>query len=319
MSLTLVVDIFLCSYLVSRAPQETKRPRTDDRSPSSSPAAQDETEGSNKMNGAKAKPRGAAARNQRDKEMREEKERERAEAAGRRKGRAERRRGEGTPLIANLPEPWFLGSKPKDVDPPTLETENTNGDEAAQQVDTVEVETPDTPSASTASAPPVKKSGRPPSKRTGRGRGQHTRDNATPNTAASPTLRNPDDSPLSPSGRANGETSGNASDGATGKQGKVRNWRLEKISWNDIRKPAGAMLNYIQQRQLEMAENKGVAALMITQSAAGLTPDGKNAEDSPIPVDGEEDLEKFKNLTSVEMMDYLSRDIEHWNQMVKEV
>lgn len=42
--------------------------------------------------------RGAAARNHRDKEIRdreEKRERERADAAGRRKGRAERRRGDG--------------------------------------------------------------------------------------------------------------------------------------------------------------------------------------------------------------------------------
>jgi hypothetical protein len=44
----------------------------------------------------KQKPRGAAARSQREKELRDkERERERAEAANRRKGRAERRKAEG--------------------------------------------------------------------------------------------------------------------------------------------------------------------------------------------------------------------------------
>lgn len=53
--------------------------------------------------------RGAAARNHRDKEIRdreEKRERERADAAGRRKGRAERRRGDGifskTPTLASI-------------------------------------------------------------------------------------------------------------------------------------------------------------------------------------------------------------------------
>ncbi len=49
--------------------------------------------------GSHKKIRGAAARNHRDKELREreeKRERERADAAGRRKGRAERRRADGT-------------------------------------------------------------------------------------------------------------------------------------------------------------------------------------------------------------------------------
>lgn len=80
--------------LCCRTKPEIKRQRTGSRSPSGSPVIESEDD-STTVSAPKQKPRGAAAKSQREKELRE-KERERVEAANRRKGRAERRKGEGT-------------------------------------------------------------------------------------------------------------------------------------------------------------------------------------------------------------------------------
>lgn len=92
----------------SRRKEDTKRQRTG--SDSSSPPSDSKTllpnvdtdeeadRSTKAVSGSHKKMRGAAARNHRDKEIREreeKRERERADAAGRRKGRAERRRGDG--------------------------------------------------------------------------------------------------------------------------------------------------------------------------------------------------------------------------------
>lgn len=81
--------------LCHRNKPEIKRQRTGSRSPSGSPVLESEDEGT-RASALRQKPRGAAARSQHQKEQREkEKEKERNEAASRRKGRAERRKGEG--------------------------------------------------------------------------------------------------------------------------------------------------------------------------------------------------------------------------------
>lgn len=93
---------------ITRRKEDTKRQRTGSDSsslPSDSKTLlpnvdSDEGDQSTKAPAVSHKKmRGAAARNHRDKEIRdreEKRERERADAAGRRKGRAERRRGDGT-------------------------------------------------------------------------------------------------------------------------------------------------------------------------------------------------------------------------------
>ena len=87
--------------LCHRIKPEIKRQRTGSRSPSGSPVLESEDD-STRASAPRQKPRGAAARSQHQKEQREkEKEKERNEAASRRKGRAERRKGDGM-LTVNL-------------------------------------------------------------------------------------------------------------------------------------------------------------------------------------------------------------------------
>lgn len=111
-----LVMLTLLAFLSTR--QDIKRQRTASGSPSnpsnpntnstSQNADSDDGSPSNKDdgNGGPKKIRGAAARNHREKETRDreaEREKARADAAGRRKGRAERRRGDGIELIILWP------------------------------------------------------------------------------------------------------------------------------------------------------------------------------------------------------------------------
>ena len=174
---------------------------------------------------------------------------------------------------------------------------------------------PETSATEPKPAPAPRKSGRPPQKRQGRlGRNQYTRDAPTPTTNGTSPVPNID-APNSPQiSVTNGVSNGHeSSDGATGsKPVKSKNWRLEKLSWNDIRRPAGAMQNYIAQRQVEMAGEKST-------SAPPVQPPTTNGTQSPdtIKPDGD-DIEKFRNLSTLQMMDDLSRDLVHWQRMVKE-
>jgi hypothetical protein len=164
--------------------------------------------------------------------------------------------------------------------------------------------------------------GRPGNKRGQRlGRNQYTRDNPSSGTATSPGRVGDVNSPFSPPNKNGNGVDGNASDSA-GRQTKARNLKLEKMSWNEIRRPANAMLNYIQQRQVELAEkgNGGMPSNSTTSASLAVKPLLRPAGESSAPDDlnEEEDLEKFKNLTSVEMMDHLSRELELWHQTVKD-
>jgi hypothetical protein len=116
----------------------------------------------------------------------------------------------------------------------------------------------------------------------------------------------------------NGVSNGHDSSDGTGtgtagaKPTKTKNWRLQKLSWNDIRRPAGAMQNYIAQRQVEMAGEKLVTAPAV-QPTTALT-NGAPAREETQAADG--DMDKFKHLSTTQMMDHLSRDLVHWQQMI---
>lgn len=124
------------------------------------------------------------------------------------------------------------------------------------------------------------------------------------------------DAPNSPqTSVTNGVSNGHdSSDGASGqKPVKSKNWRLQKLSWNDIRRPAGAMQNYIAQRQVEMAGEKhpslAKAVQPLTNGVSDI--DGVKEEDN--------DIATFKDLSTTQMMDSLSRDLVYWQQMITEV
>jgi hypothetical protein len=158
--------------------------------------------------------------------------------------------------------------------------------------------------------PAPRRGGRPPQKARGRlGRNQYSRDTLPAANGASPADTPGSPQPSATNGISNGHDS---SDGtAGGKPAKSKNWRLQKLSWNDIRRPAGAMQNYIAQRQVEMAGEKAPAV----QLATGLTNGASTREEVNKDVG---DLDKFKHLSTTQMMDDLSRDLVHWQQMISQ-
>lgn len=76
-------------------------------------------------------------------------------------------------------------------------------------------------------------------------------------------------------------------------------------------RPAGAMQSYIAQRQVEMAGEK-------TGPAPAVQPptNGEHHEAETKPEDT--DLSDFKELSTIQMMDHLSRDLVYWQKMVTE-
>lgn len=75
------------------------------------------------------------------------------------------------------------------------------------------------------------------------------------------------------------------------------------------------MQSYIAQRQVEMAGEKRSSpspAIQLPTTNGELRQDEVNEEDT------EADLAKFKDLSTTQMMDFLSRDLVHWQQMISQ-
>ncbi|KAF2758996.1 hypothetical protein EJ05DRAFT_485076 [Pseudovirgaria hyperparasitica] len=276
---------------------ELKRARTGSHSIASSPVLDSDDDTPLAKQNGKNRPRGAAAKSQKEKELRDkEREKEKAEAANKRRGRLERRHADNPDLIEETPVNEDT-PVPGDIpEPQPLEHAPASGQTA-----------------------PAKKPPRPAPKRTNRtGRNQYTRDNPTPNAAVSPSHL--DQSPKSPQTRTNGQDTGTGSDAVSSKQ-RPKNSRLEKTTWHEIRKPASAMLQYIQQRQLEMAD-KGNSVASTTLGRTATTLNGKketkNIDGEDTDVAAEDSLARFKKLSPLEMMDHLSRDLELWQQAMKD-
>jgi hypothetical protein len=75
-------------------------------------------------------------------------------------------------------------------------------------------------------------------------------------------------------------------------------------------RPAGAMQSYIAQRQVEMAGEKASPAPAVQPPTNGDKHDDASHEDT--------ELSTFKDLSTTQMMDYLSRDLVHWQKMITE-
>lgn len=197
------------------------------------------------------------------------------------------------------------------AEPEALEATPTPTEEPAAPVVASASAPPEAPMESSKPAPVSRRGGRPPQKSRGRlGRNQYSRDALSAPNGASPAhdLAN-SPQPSGTNGNSNGHES---SDGTTGqKSTKSKNSRLHKLSWNDIMRPAGAMQSYIAQRQVEMAGEKTSPA-----PAVQPTTNGRQHEAETKPADT--DLSDFKELSTTQMMDHLSRDLVHWQKMITE-
>ena len=70
------------------------------------------------------------------------------------------------------------------------------------------------------------------------------------------------------------------------------------------------MQTYIAQRQVEMAGDKASPAPAVQPPSNGDASLDAKHED--------EELSSFKQLSTTQMMDYLSRDLVHWQKMITE-
>jgi hypothetical protein len=316
----------------NRKPDGPKRQRTATVSPSPSrepkqftPQA-DSDEGANGKNTNVKKIRGAAARNHKEKEMKEERERSRQEAAKKRMGRAERRRVEGenqdvTPM--NEAKVLFSDSDPpEEVPPPVAKTTVIKPPEiAAQPLDppsSAQIATPDTPPPAPA---PIshKKGGRPPNARKGKvGKNQYTKDRDQDHNENSPKRSQSRDVPRN--GDDNGHPPGKPS-ANEGKSSKSKGSN-SKVTMADMKKRVGAILDYISRTQVELAGESmspaaGAAAEKMIRGIADGLPmikingDGGESrkENGQLPPKKE-----FKELTCIEMMDVLTRQLVKWQK-----
>jgi hypothetical protein len=74
------------------------------------------------------------------------------------------------------------------------------------------------------------------------------------------------------------------------------------------------MQNYISQRQVEMAGERPAPAV---QDPSAMT-NGVQERNGTNGNSVEEDMDRFTTLSTLQMMDHLSRDLTHWQQMITE-
>ena len=261
--------------------------------------------------------RGAAARNHRAKELREreeQREKQKADAAGRRKGRAERRRGDGTPALKSAQ--WAKADCPADSEPsdePLSRTISHKGVDPANPPPFTQ------PAPSSPPPPPEhptpktshKKTGRPPARRGRVGRNQYTRDRDAPASA----LNGLDHSPTRSNSRdgddafhANGLNGSNE----LGKPSRSKHMNPNRTSMNDMKRRVAGILEFISVTQVEMAaDDKGGG-----RSGHETVTNGNK----PMPRDPsmlrdliqENGVKEFAGLSSVEMMEVLTRKLMRW-------
>ncbi|KAL8853501.1 MAG: hypothetical protein Q9221_001660 [Calogaya cf. arnoldii] len=273
--------------------------------------------------------RGAAARNHRKKELREQeekREKDRADAAGRRKGRAEKRRGD-------------------ESDPSEEPISRNTSSKGAEQVPMTA-----TPPASQATRPAKggshhKRTGRPPARRGRVGRNQWTRDrdprpdpSKDPRPATSPShSQNSKEGRNSP--RVNGQQNNllNGSNGdTTGKAPfKSRYTNPQRTSMIEMKRRVAAMLDFINQADRELSTEVTLvssSASRKTPASNGRTPvrapddelsrevrqdEGKkmpeNGKSVPVVV-ADLDPERFRMLGAVEMKETMKKAMLDWQK-----
>lgn len=317
-----------------------KRQRTSSPSPTaaskqsnsiSQPASEDESKAKATTNGAKKQK--TASWNQREKETKEpeEPEPERPDTANRRKGRTDRNDGE---LQTHTLKRAYLIADERLTRLKSAESEHEVGS-STKTVNEPEASqpSPGTPAPSAAtepapSRPSTRKSGRPPARRGGRvGRNQYTRDremNGNGLDLTNSPRRGPshDNGADSPRPHVNG--------GESGKPSRPRYMHPQRTTMNEMKRRVAGILEFISRMQIEMAvagENSGLngdrpngAAAQGTadQGESGMPPStaaSKGGESGPV-TDGESQPKEkeFRDLSSVEMMDVLTRHLMKWQQ-----
>lgn len=247
-----------------------------------------------------------------------------------REGRAERRRiyGEFSRSCILVPIGTYT---PIDSDPaeelPTPRPSVAKSTEIAAQP----LDPPSTSNPATPELPPSnqqvshRKGGRPPNSRRGKlGKNQYTKekdlqeDGQSPARSQSRDVARGDDS----------SHSNNKGMGNEGKSGKSKGAGNSKVTMSDMRKRVSAILEFISRTQLEMAGGMGPvspASAQRADKAVRALADSLQGDDMPTirvnedTVDDAKDGEAtptkdFKELSCVEMMDVLTRQLVKWQK-----
>ncbi|CAJ2504023.1 Uu.00g114170.m01.CDS01 [Anthostomella pinea] len=315
--------------IVDRKLDDIKRQRTHSKSPSpegekTHSADLDESEDeSGTRNGSKRSRN--AVRNQREKaerdERREEQERKRAEAASKRKGRAERRRVEDDDPSEEMP----LAAR-------AAVNRTTEPAQAPEPPPPSSQPPPDTPPATQPTTSTNKKKPAAQSKK--KGRNQYTKDRDNHDHEDSPARsisrdvhRNGDEN-----GTSHAKSSGHDN---TTKQSKSKGGMNSRVTMSDMKRRANGILEYISRTQVELASEplaesapdlaqgsthdgsgSGGAFSQTKVNGNGSTTTKKVAKDisvsNEITSNGIVLPKDFKELSCVEMMDILARDVLKW-------
>ncbi|ODH26414.1 hypothetical protein ACO22_04632 [Paracoccidioides brasiliensis] len=302
--------------------QTAKRQRTGSLSSSlskhsnslSHPLSDEESKPNNVPEGNGSKKTRGVVRNQREREAQaaeKELEKETNEPINRRKSRSERRKDPDE-------EPAETASPTKTiVNPPTI-TQSA----------------PDTPSITNEPSntkPATRKTGRPAARRGRLGRNQYTRDRDSVNgNDMSNNINSPRRGQSRDTGNGDSPTRGHLgangiylNGGESGKPSKPRYMNPQRTTMNDMKRRVAAILEFISQLQVEMASSALQTPLSGAGSATKETGDqGVNGEqttgsDENTEANGTSPPAKekdFKDLTSVEMMDVLTRGLLKWQQ-----
>ncbi|KAJ2897544.1 putative histone deacetylase complex subunit cti6 [Zalerion maritima] len=301
-------------------------------------------------NGASVKKgRTTVSRSQREKSEREEREKHKAEAAKKRNFRAERRRAEGlslpfyTVLFGPDAKMFPLADSPSDESPLSARVAAIKPVEATAPPpppppppppapEPVEPPashpSPDTPPANSTPVPNSShKKGARPSHKKAKGRNQHTKDKEEHEETSAKVQ--PKD------GHRNGDENGNtphnhhkaADHSKGGHNGRHAKPSISsKVSIADMNRRANVIMEFITRTQLDMAgeaygprhpnrRSGEVGHPLLTPNSDNVSrPSTTNGVPAENGVNGVNKEPKFKQLSSMEMMDFLSREIIQWQK-----
>jgi hypothetical protein len=180
--------------------------------------------------------------------------------------------------------------------------------------------TPDTPPSNPPPAP-HRKGGRPPNARKGKlGKNQYTKDKDQEGEDPSPNRSQSRDVTR---GDENGHVSGNKGSNNDSKVGRSRGYGGSKITMGDMKKRVTAILDFISRTQLEMAgesisaSNGDATEKMIRGLAEGLPMIKVSGDKDAGAKEGGTDAtatKEFKDLSCLDMMDVLTRQLVKWQK-----
>jgi len=316
--------------------QNLKRQRTSSSSPSTvskhsqspEPATDDLTKTTSNGTKSTQKLRGAAARNNKEKELRDKQKEQVAaqklEAATKRAARSERRRGEGTSIASRLCA--YLTSL-SDSPPPTP---SISPSKAVEKIAAGQKAKADTPPSGRGGAH-NRKTGRPPARRGRLGRNQYTRDLPINGDASDTPMRETSHD----RNNAAGSPSGHGINGESGRSSKAKT-HPARTSMNEMKRRVAALLEFVGRMHTERGpQSQGQSSASASASSLGTTtPNGLSTTTLPtaslvkaIEVGLEKasnshngrvqikDEREFAGMNSVEMMETLTQQLVQWQSV----